>query len=156
MPYQNFEHTRNHVTLNKCKKVIASAWYDAAEVTPLGLNPPVFTFTCICFSYLMWYDPYWKTRYNGIANKEQRNKISKNVVRAKYSSHATLLDRCPREMGTPQFGDPSPHIPSDMGTGGISLGIWGPGVPRTLVIWGSFSDLGTPNFYVQYPTGKDM
>ena len=26
--------------------------------------------------------------------------------------------RCLREMGTPQFGDPGPHIPSDMGTGG--------------------------------------
>ena len=56
--------------------------------------------------------------------------------------------RCPREMGTPQFGDPRPHIPSDMGTGGgsISLGIWGPGVPRTLVIWGSVGDLGTQGF----------
>ena len=36
--------------------------------------------------------------------------------------------RCLREMGTPQFGDPSPHIPSDMGTGG-------PHITR---------DLGTP------------
>ena len=38
--------------------------------------------------------------------------------------------RCPREMGTPQFGDPRPHIPSDMGTGGEhitrDMGPWGP------------------------------
>ena len=29
-------------------------------------------------------------------------------------------------MGTPQFGDPGPHIPSDMGTGGghITRDMW--------------------------------
>ena len=41
-----------------------------------------------------------------------------------------LLYRCPREMGTPQFGDPGPHIPSDMGTPGPhitrDMGLWGP------------------------------
>ena len=26
--------------------------------------------------------------------------------------------RCLREMGTPKFRDPDPHIPSDVGTGG--------------------------------------
>ena len=39
-------------------------------------------------------------------------------------------DRCLREMGTPQNGDPGPHIPSDMGTGGPHItrdvGLWGP------------------------------
>ena len=61
-------------------------------------------------------------------------------------------------MGTPQNGDPGPHIPSDMGTGGgpISLGMWGPGVPRTLVIWGPFNDLGTPKVCVLYSIQKDM
>ena len=38
--------------------------------------------------------------------------------------------RCPREMGTPQFGDPGPHIPSDMGTPSPhitrDMGAWGP------------------------------
>ena len=34
-------------------------------------------------------------------------------------------------MGIPQFGDPRPHIPSDMGTGGEhdhyrDMGAWGP------------------------------
>ena len=28
------------------------------------------------------------------------------------TSWGSGLDRCPREMGTPQFGDPGPHIPS--------------------------------------------
>ena len=39
-------------------------------------------------------------------------------------------DQCPREMGTPQFGDPGPHILSDMGTPGPhitrDMGAWGP------------------------------
>ena len=75
-----------------------------------------------------------------------------------YTNNEFLNNRCLREMWTPQFGDPSPHIPSDMGTrgGAISLGIWGLGVPRTLVIWGAFSDLGTPKVYVTYTIGKDM
>ena len=38
--------------------------------------------------------------------------------------------RCLREMGTPQYGDPGPHIPSDMGTGEPHItrdvGPWGP------------------------------
>ena len=56
-----------------------------------------------------------------------------------------------------QFGDPGPHIPSDMGTGGtISLEIWGPGIPRTLVIWRFFGNLGTPKVCVLYATGEDM
>ena len=39
-------------------------------------------------------------------------------------------NRYPREMGTPQFGDPGPHIPSDMGTPGPhitrDMGPWDP------------------------------
>ena len=42
------------------------------------------------------------------------------------------------------------------GGGAISLGMWGPGVPRTLVIWGPFSDLGTPKVCVLYSIQKDM
>ena len=38
--------------------------------------------------------------------------------------------RCLREMGTPLYGDPGPHIPSDMGTGEPHItrdvGPWGP------------------------------
>ena len=46
------------------------------------------------------------------------------------SPGSLLWVRCLREMGTPQNGDPGPHIPSDMGAGGPHItrdvGPWGP------------------------------
>ena len=55
-------------------------------------------------------------------SRERRYKVRSAIFR--------FSDRCPREMGTPQFGDPSPHIPSDMGTPGPhitrDMGPWGP------------------------------
>ena len=38
--------------------------------------------------------------------------LSVSTVKNKFSY------RCLREMRTHQFGDPGPHVPSDMGTGG--------------------------------------
>ena len=52
-------------------------------------------------------------------------------------------------MGTPKFGDPGPHIPSDMGKVGNPyhyIGICSTWVPKTLETGGimPFGDLGTP------------
>ena len=77
------------------------------------------------------------------------------------SLHVIKIDitgACLREMGTPNLRTLIPHIPSDMGTGGghITRDMEPWGVPWTLVIWGFFSDLGTPKVCVVYTIGKDM
>ena len=48
------------------------------------------------------------------------------------------------KRGPPNLGTPVPIFLVIWGAkDAISLGIWDPGVIRTLVIWGSLSDLGT-------------
>ena len=76
-------------------------------------------------------------------------KLYKNCtyVRMQPASITLNYSQCPCEMGTPQFKNPGPHIP---------IVIWGPGVTRTLVIWGSLSDLGTQGLCSIYAIREDM
>ena len=50
--------------------------------------------------------------------------------------------------GPPSYGDPHPHIASDMGMGvTISLSdMRFPNVPITLAVWGSSGDMGIPYY----------
>ena len=63
----------------------------------------------------------------------------------KSDDFVQCVARCPHEMGTPQFGDPGPHIPSDMGTPGphipSDMGAWGPKNSGDMGISQWFGDL---------------
>ena len=103
--------------------------------------------------------------YMSLASFLGRAKLFEDVVCTPASIVSRLADHkmyskacagvCVK-LGPPNLGTGG-HITRNMGTGGaISLGIWGPGVPITPVIWGAFSDLGTPKVCVAYVIGKDM
>ena len=70
------------------------------------------------------------------------HKAVETAVTATVVMWERCKSRCPREMGTPQFGDPSPHIPSDMGTPG-------PHITRNIGPWGpqNSGDMGIPQWF---------